>query len=60
MYGGGGKYKKRNSCTGNQVKNSCMQSRPGVHNILTKKKYSFKGHIKEKKFMLLENSPRPP
>ena len=26
----------------------------------TSKKYSFKGHIKEKKFMLLENSPPSP
>ena len=30
-----------------------------VHNILTKK-YSFKGNIKEKKFMLVENFPPPP
>ena len=30
-----------------------------VHNILTKK-YSFKGNIKEKKLMLLENSLAPP
>ena len=30
-----------------------------VHNILTKK-YSFKGNIKEKKLMLLENSLPPP
>ena len=30
-----------------------------VHNILTKKK-SFKGNIKEKKFMLHENPPPPP
>ena len=59
MGGGGEKYKKE--ILAREIKWKKIHARRVDQQYTTswQKKYSFKGNIKEKKFMLLENSPRP-